>query len=59
MGVIITRQCGRELAALHACALKTLNEHTNDRGHYLACGSGWPCAWAILADHNLALTSAS
>jgi len=50
---------GTELDQLRSLATRMLNEHTNDHDLCAVCGSAWPCERAVLADHNLALTSES
>jgi hypothetical protein len=49
---------GSEVAALHQLAIVVLNEHTNDHSLCAVCGCAFPCGRAVLAEHNLALTSA-
>lgn len=48
----------RESTALHQLATVVLNEHTNDHGLCVICGSAWPCDLTNLADHNVTLTQA-
>jgi hypothetical protein len=43
------------LAILAAIASTVLTEHTTEAGVCVVCGSAWPCAQVILAEHNLAL----
>ncbi|HEX5494950.1 MAG TPA: hypothetical protein VFX70_10295 [Mycobacteriales bacterium] len=43
-----------ELATLVATATRVINEHVADNGLCAVCGSAWPCARAVLAEHNLA-----
>ncbi|MBM7168612.1 hypothetical protein JQK87_09330 [Streptomyces sp. G44] len=40
---------------LHQLATVVLNGHTNDLGLRAVCGCAFPCARAVLAEHNLAL----
>ncbi|HEX5401281.1 MAG TPA: hypothetical protein VFX16_03155 [Pseudonocardiaceae bacterium] len=42
---------------LRRLATRTINEHVDDHGLCAACGSSWPCEFAVLADHNLAFAS--
>jgi hypothetical protein len=45
-----------ELEGLHKLATMVLNAHTNAAGHCAACPeSPFPCALAVLAEHNAAL----
>jgi len=57
MVVATNGACARELDQLRALATKTINEHVNDQDLCAICGSAWPCDRAVLAAHNLALTS--
>lgn len=59
MIVATTKPCETEIKKLRALAMKTINEHTNDRGLCAVCGSAWPCELGVLADHNLDLSSQS
>lgn len=38
-----------------ALATNVLNEHTDQAGLCVACGSAWPCERVVLAEHNLAV----
>ncbi len=58
MGMVETTteaDIGSEVEALHQLATVVLNEHTNDHGLCAVCGCAFPCARAVLAEHNLAL----
>ena len=44
-----------EIAHLARLASAVLNEHTNDGGLCVACGSAFPCSAAALAEGNLGL----
>ncbi|MFD8611977.1 hypothetical protein [Streptomyces sp. NPDC059631] len=46
---------GSEVEALHQLATVVLNEHTNADDLCAVCGCAFPCAQAVLAEHNLAL----
>ncbi len=44
------------LDRLHDLATTVLNEHVNDHGLCAACpGTAFPCALAVMAEHNAAL----
>jgi hypothetical protein len=44
-----------ELERLRGVATVVLNEHRDDHGLCVVCGSAWPCTRVQLAEHNLAL----
>lgn len=52
---ITPTEASSEIDALHQLATVVLNEHTNDHGLCAVCGCAFPCARAVLAEHNLAL----
>ncbi|KWX00223.1 hypothetical protein TH66_15235 [Carbonactinospora thermoautotrophica] len=39
---------------LRSAAVRAINTHVNAAGSCAACESVWPCAQALLAEHNLA-----
>lgn len=43
------------LERLRGLATVVLNEHRDDHGLCVVCGSAWPCPRVQLAEHNLAL----
>jgi hypothetical protein len=43
------------LELMRAVAISVLNEHGNEAGQCVVCGSAWPCERVVLADHNLAM----
>lgn len=43
------------LELMRALATSVLNEHADDVGLCVVCGSGWPCERVVLAEHNLAV----
>jgi hypothetical protein len=44
-----------ELVKLVNLATVVMNEHKNDGGLCVVCGSAWPCERVLFADHNLEL----
>ncbi|MEV6831190.1 hypothetical protein [Amycolatopsis sp. NPDC051102] len=52
-----TTEADSENDTLHQLATEILNEHADDYGLCAVCGCTFPCARAVLAEHNLALTS--
>jgi hypothetical protein len=36
-------------------AASVLNEHIDETGLCVVCGSAWPCERVVLAEHNLAM----
>ena len=55
---LATRSADRplDLDRLHNLATMVLNEHVNAGGHCAACpGAAFPCALAVMAEHNVAL----
>jgi hypothetical protein len=44
-----------ELAKLVGLATVVINEHRDDDGLCVVCGSAWPCERVPFADHNLEL----
>jgi hypothetical protein len=51
-----TGSLAAELEGLHKLASMVLNAHTNAAGHCAVCpDSPFPCALAVLAEHNAAL----
>jgi RNA polymerase-binding transcription factor DksA len=44
----------RAVEALYQLAATVVNEHTNDYGLCVVCGSAFPCERATLAENNLA-----
>ncbi len=57
MVVVTTNSSETELEKLRSLATRTINEHRDDHGLCLICGSAWPCEFVVLADHNLALVN--
>lgn len=43
-----------ELVQLLALATRVMNEHTNDEGRCVICGSAWPCGRVLLAERTVA-----
>ncbi len=44
------------IAELSRLATVVMNEHSDDNGLCVICGSAWPCERVVLAEHNLELT---
>lgn len=44
-----------EVMQLLVLATSVMNEHVNEQGLCVICGSAWPCERAVLAEHNLAV----
>jgi len=59
MVAVQVESCDTDVDKLRALATRTINEHQDERGLCVICGSAWPCEFVVLADHNLAFTSES
>jgi hypothetical protein len=44
-----------EVMQLLRLATTVIGEHVDEQGLCAVCGSAWPCEWAVLAEHNLAV----
>lgn len=43
------------LELMRALAISVLDEHTDEAGLCVKCGSAWPCERVVIATHNLAV----
>jgi hypothetical protein len=43
------------LELMEALATSVLNEHIDETGLRVVCGSAWPCERVVLPEHNLAV----